>query len=283
MAIPGSVNPRKPMYVIERSTGWGGLRLGDLWRQRELLFTFTKRNVLVRYKQTGLGVAWAILQPFFLMVVFTLFFKRLGNVSSNGIPYPIFSYSGLLPWTFFATCLTASATSLVANQNLIRKIYFPRLIIPISTVLTALVDFAVASSLLFAMMIYYGVYPDPLRLLALPALVLLAVATALGVGLWLSALNVTYRDVQYVVPFLAQAWLFLTPAVYVSTTFSQPWATVLGLNPMQGVVAGFRWALLDSGEPPGPMIIVSACVAVAVLVTGLFFFRRLERSFADVV
>jgi lipopolysaccharide transport system permease protein len=271
------------MHVISRSTGWGGLELGDLWRQRELLFTFTKRNILVRYKQTGLGIGWAILQPFFLMVVFTLFFKRLGNVSSNGIPYPIFSYAGLLPWTFFATCLTQSATSLVANQNLIRKIYFPRLIIPISTVLTALVDFAVASTLLFGMMVYYGVYPDPVRLLALPALLLLAIATALGVGLWLSALNVAYRDVQYVTPFLAQAWLFLTPAVYVSTTFSEPWATVLGLNPMQGVVAGFRWALLDAGQPPGPMLAVSACVAVAVLVSGTFFFRRLERSFADVV
>jgi homopolymeric O-antigen transport system permease protein len=275
--------PRQPLYVIERSTGFGGLGLGELWRQRELLFTFTKRNVLVRYKQTALGIGWAILQPLFLMVVFTLFFQKLGSASSGGIPYPIFSYAGLLPWTFFATSLTQSALSLVANQNLLRKIYFPRLILPLSTVLTALVDFAVASSVLFVMMVAYGVYPEPVRLLALPGLIVLALATALGVGLWLSALNVAYRDVQYVVPFLAQAWLFATPAVYVSTTFSEPWASLLGLNPMQGVVSGFRWALLDEGSAPGPVLAVSACVTAVLLASGVVVFRRLERTFADIV
>jgi lipopolysaccharide transport system permease protein len=217
------------------------------------------------------------------MVVFTLFFQKLGSASSGGIPYPIFSYAGLLPWTFFATSLTQSALSLVANQDLLRKIYFPRLIIPLSTVVTALVDFAVASSVLLVMMVAYGVYPEPVRLLALPGLVLLALATALGVGLWLSSLNVAYRDVQYVVPFLAQAWLFATPAVYVSTTFSEPWASLLGLNPMQGVVSGFRWALLDSGSPPGPVLAVSACVTAVLLASGVVVFRRLERSFADVI
>jgi lipopolysaccharide transport system permease protein len=176
-----------------------------------------------------------------------------------------------------------SSLSLVANSNLLRKIYFPRLIIPISTILTALVDFFVASSVLVLMMIYYGVYPDPVRLLALPALLALAVATALGVGLWLSSINVIYRDVQYVVPFLSQVWLFATPAVYVGTTFKEPWGTLLGLNPMQGVVAGFRWALLGTGAAPGPMIALSALVAIVLLVTGTYFFRRLERTFADVV
>jgi lipopolysaccharide transport system permease protein len=273
---------RAPL-IIRPSSGWRGLALGELWRQRELLFVFAWRNILVRYKQTAFGVAWAILQPFFLMVVFTLFFNRLGNASSNGIPYPIFSYAGLLPWTFFSTSVTQSALSLVSNQNLLRKIYFPRLIIPISTVLTSLVDFAVASTLLGGMMVYYGVYPEPLRLLALPFLLLLAVATALGVGLWLSSLNVLYRDIQYVVPFMVQAWLFATPAVYVGKTFDEPWGTLLGLNPMQGVVSGFRWALLSSGSPPGPTLAVSAAVTVVILVGGTFFFRRLERTFADVV
>jgi lipopolysaccharide transport system permease protein len=273
---------RAPL-IIRPSSGWKGLALGELWQQRELLLVFAWRNILVRYKQTAFGIAWAILQPFFLMIVFTLFFNRLGNASSNGIPYPIFSYAGLLPWTFFSTSVTQSSLSLVSNSNLLRKIYFPRLIIPISTVLTSLVDFAVASSLLAGLMLYYGVYPEPLRLLALPALLLLAVATALGVGLWLSSLNVLYRDVQYVVPFLVQAWLFATPAVYVSKTFDEPWGTLLGLNPMQGVVSGFRWALLSSGSPPGPTLAVSAAVALVVLVGGTFFFRRLERTFADAV
>jgi len=273
---------RAPL-IIRPSSGWRGLALGELWRQRELLFVFAWRNILVRYKQTAFGIAWAILQPFFLMIVFTLFFNRLGNAQSNGIPYPIFSYAGLLPWTFFSTSVTQSSLSLVSNSNLLRKIYFPRLIIPISTVVTSLVDFAVASTLLAGMMIYYGVYPVPLRLLALPALLLLAIATALGVGLWLSSLNVLYRDVQYVVPFLVQAWLFATPAVYVGKTFNEPWGTLLGLNPMQGVVEGFRWALLSSGSPPGPTLAVSAAVALMVLVGGTFFFRRLERTFADSV
>jgi lipopolysaccharide transport system permease protein len=270
-----------PVQVIRPTSGWRGLQLGELWNYRELLLVFTWRNVLVRYKQTVLGIGWAVLQPFFLMVVFTVFFQRLGHASSNGIPYPIFSYAGLLPWTFFASSVTQSALSLVGNQNLLRKIYFPRLIIPISTILTGLVDLLVASTLLAGLMIYYGIYPN-WRVVALPALVLLAVTTALGLGLWLSALNVVYRDVQYVVPFMVQIWLFSTPAVYVGSTFHEPWGTLLGLNPMQGVVAGFRWALI-SGQSPGPMIGVSVGVAVALLVSGVVYFRRLEKSFADVV
>ena len=270
-----------PVQVIRPTSGWGGLQLGELWSHRELLLVFTWRNVLVRYKQTVLGIAWAVLQPFFLMVVFTIFFQRLGHASSSGIPYPIFSYSGLLPWTFFATSLTQSANSLVGNQNLLRKIYFPRLIIPLATVLTSLIDLLVASTLLGGMMIYYGIYPG-WRVVMLPALVLLAFTTALGLGLWLSALNVKYRDVQYVVPFLVQIWLFSTPAVYVGSTFHEPWGTLLGLNPMQGVVSGFRWALI-SGQSPGPMIGVSIGVAVLLLVSGVVYFRRLEKTFADIV
>ncbi len=285
MASDEALTARAPVYVVQRTSGWGGLGrdLRELWQQRELLLTFTKRTVVVRYKQTVLGIGWAILQPFFLMVVFALFFNRLGHASSAGIPYPIFAYAGLLPWTFFATSMTQAAQSLVNNQHMLRKIYFPRLIFPISTILTALVDLAVASSLLFGMMTYYGVYPEAIRLVALPAIVLLAVVTALGIGLWLSALNVAYRDVQYVVPFLAQAWLFATPAVYVGTTFSKPWSTVLGLNPMQGVVASFRWSLLGSARPPGLMLAVSAAVGAVLLTSGIVFFRRLERSFADIV
>jgi lipopolysaccharide transport system permease protein len=283
MAAVTTPESRQPLHVIERSTGFRSLGLAELWSRRELLLTFTKRNVLVRYKQTALGIGWAILQPLFLMVVFTLFFNRLGKVSSNGVPYPIFSYAGLLPWTFFSTSLIQSALSLVANQNLLRKIYFPRLIIPLSTVLTALVDLAVASVVLFGMMVYYGVYPEPVRLLALPAFVALALATALGVGLWLSSLNVLFRDVQYVVPFLAQAWLFATPAVYTGNTFQEPWKTLIGLNPMQSAVAGFRWALLGSASPPGPALGLSVAVALVVLATGTLFFRRFERGFADAV
>jgi lipopolysaccharide transport system permease protein len=269
------------VQVIRPTSGWRGVHLRELWAYRELLLVFTWRNVLVRYKQTVLGIGWAVLQPFFLMVVFTVFFQRLGHASSSGIPYPIFSYAGLLPWTFFATSVTQSALSLVGNQNLLRKIYFPRLIVPISTVLTGLVDLLVASTLLGGLMIYYGIYPG-WHAVVLPPLVLLALTTALGLGLWLSALNVVYRDVQYVVPFLMQIWLFATPAVYVGRTFREPWGTILGLNPMQGVVSGFRWALIG-GPSPGGMLGVSVAVAVALLVTGVLYFRRLERSFADVV
>jgi lipopolysaccharide transport system permease protein len=279
-----ATQPGVPVHVLRPSSGWAHLELGELWRYRELLLVFTWRNILVRYKQTLLGILWAILQPFFLMVVFTIFLNRLAGVEApGGLSYPVFVYAGLLPWTLFSNSLTQSSVSLVSNSNLLRKIYFPRLIIPISVVLTALVDFLVASSLLFVLMVVYGDYPEPWRLLALPGLVLLALATALGVGLWLSALNVEYRDIQFVVPFLSQVWLFLTPAVYATATFSEPWNTLLGLNPMQGVVAGFRWCLLGAGDGPGWMLAVSAAVTCVVLVTGAFYFRRLERSFADVV
>lgn len=284
--MPTLTTPRahdQPIQVIRPSRGWSGLDLRELWRFRELLLVFTWRNVLVRYKQTLIGVGWAVLQPVFLMIIFTFFFHRLGRQTSGTLPYPIFTYSALLPWLFFANSVTQSSLSLVSSQNLLRKVYFPRLLIPVSTVLTALVDFAVASVVLAGMMVWYGLYPDPVRLLLLPPLVALAFATALGVGLWLSALNVTFRDVQYISPFLTQAWLFVTPAIYAAASFSEPWQTLLGLNPMQGVVSGFRWALLDEGVVNGPTVLVSAAVTLIVLAGGVAYFRRTERTFADVV
>lgn len=282
--IPAPAARDRTVQVIRPTSGWAGLGLGELWRYRELLWVFTWRNVLVRYKQTLLGVLWAVLQPVFLMVVFTIFFNKLAGIQSpEGIEYPIFVFAGALPWTLFQSSLTQSSLSLVANSNLLRKIYFPRLVIPISVVLTALVDFLVASSVLVVLMLVYGTYPEPLRLLALPALLVLALATALGIGLWLSALNVTYRDIQYVVPFLSQLWLFVTPAVYARNIETEPWATLVGINPMQGVTSGFRWALLGRAESPGWTLAVSIGVAVCALVTGALYFRRMERSFADVV
>jgi lipopolysaccharide transport system permease protein len=273
-----------PVQVIRRSRGWTGLGLAELWRYRELLLVFTWRNVLVRYKQTAIGIGWAVLQPLFLMVVFTIFFGRLAGLDERtGVPYAIFAYGGLLPWLFFANSVTQSSLSLVGHAGLLRKIYFPRLVLPISSVLTALVDFVVASGVLVVLMVYYDVYPEPARLAVLPALIVLALVTSLGVGLWLSAVNVRFRDVQYAVPFLMQAWLFLTPVVYPSHIAGEPWETVLGLNPMAGVVEGFRWALLGDVGPPRGMVALSAAVAVVLLAGGAVFFKRTERSFADVV
>ncbi|MBI4492701.1 MAG: ABC transporter permease [Chloroflexi bacterium] len=276
-------NPQSaiPTLVIQPSRGWVALRLGELWEYRELLYFLTWRDVKVRYKQTALGAAWAIIQPVMTMVVFSLFFGRLAKVPSDGLPYPIFSYTALLPWGFFAAALGQSSNSLVGSANLIKKVYFPRLVIPISSTLSGVFDFAIAFVVLLGMMVYYGIQPTPAVAL-LPAFLLLSLVTALGVGLWLSALNVEYRDVRYTVPFLTQFWLFATPVAYPSSLLSEPWRTLYGLNPMVGVVEGFRWALLGSA-PPGPMIAVSALVSVVLLVSGAFYFRRMERTFADVV
>jgi lipopolysaccharide transport system permease protein len=276
---------RRVPQIIEPPARWPGFGLSELWRYRELLLALTWRNVLVRYKQTYLGVAWAIVQPVFFMVVFTLFFGRLAGLQSKtrNIPYPIFTYAALLPWMLFANSLSQSASSLVGNSNLLRKIYFPRLALPLSTVLTALVDFCLAFVVLIGLMVYYGVYPHPVRLLVLPLLLLLALLTSLGVGVWLSALNVQYRDVQFVIPFLVQLWLFATPVVYPASLVHGPWHTIFGLNPMAGVVAGFRWALIDAAPAPGGMLAVSAAVAFLICASGLLVFNRLERSFADVV
>ena len=270
-----------PRIVIRPSRGWVSLNLRELWEYRELFYFLVWRDVKVRYKQTALGAAWAIIQPFMTMVVFSLFFGRLAKMPSDGIPYPIFSYTALLPWNYFAQSLSRSANSLVGSANLIRKVYFPRLVVPLSSVLSGLIDFAIAFVVLIGMMLYYGIQPTAATLL-LPLFLLLAMVTALGVGLWLSALNVQYRDVRYVVPFLTQFWLFATPVVYPSSLLPEPWRALYGLNPMVGVVEGFRWALLGA-NPPGSMMAVSVLVSLFLLISGAFYFRRMEKTFADVV
>ena len=281
-AGPAGVVEKPPAIVIKPTRGWVSLRLRDLSEYRELLYFLVWRDVKVRYKQTVLGAAWAVLQPFLTMVVFSIFFGRLAKVPSDGIPYPIFAYTALLPWQLFAHALGESGNSLVANQQLITKVYFPRLVIPISAVLAGLVDFAVAFIVLLAMMVYYGIVPT-LAVLTLPLFILLAVATALAVGLWLSALNVQYRDVRYTIPFLIQFWLFATPIAYSSSLVPEWIRPLYGLNPMAGVVEGFRWALLGKAEGPGPLVIVSALTVIVLLAAGLVYFRCMEKTFADVV
>ena len=270
---------------IRPSRGWRALDLRELWRYRELLYFLVWRDVKVRYKQTVLGASWAIIQPFFTMVVFSLFFGRLAGVPSDGVPYPIFSYAALVPWTFFATGLTHSANSVVGSQQLLTKVYFPRLAIPLATVLAGMVDFALAFAVLLGMMLYYGILPTA-NVVWLVPLVVLSLITALGVGLWFAALNVLYRDVRYVVPFLVQVWLFATPVAYGASLLDNldvHWRVLYSLNPMVGVVEGFRWALLGTDTAPGPMVLVSSLAAVLILVGGAFYFRRMERIFADVV
>ena len=267
---------------IQPTRGWVALRLGEVVAYRELLFFLVWRDLKVRYRQTVLGVAWAVLQPLLTMLVFTLFFGRLARVPSDGVAYSLFAYTALVPWTFFATGLAMASNSLVASANLITKVYFPRLTIPLATVLASLVDFALAFPLLFGLMWHHGIAPTA-NVVWLPAFIALAFATALGVGLWLSALNVEFRDVRHVVPFLTQLWMFATPIAYPSSLLPERWRTVYALNPMVGVVEGFRWALLGTDTRPGPMIAVSALAALALLVGGAFFFRRMERTFADVV
>ncbi|MGH2538037.1 MAG: ABC transporter permease [Candidatus Promineifilaceae bacterium] len=266
---------------IRPSRSWRSLRLGALWRNRELLYFLVWRDLKVRYKQTLLGASWAILQPLATMVVFTIFFGRLAKVPSENLPYALFAYSALVPWTFFANGLTQASNSVVTNAAMIRKIYFPRLTLPIAAVLAGLVDFALAFGLLIGMMFFYRITPTA-NILWLPLFLLLALLTALGASLWLAALNVQFRDVRYVVPFLVQFWLFASPVAYSSTLLSEPWRTIYGVNPMAGVVDGFRWALLGTDTSPAPMIFVSSAVAVLLFVGGLFYFQRMERSFADI-
>jgi lipopolysaccharide transport system permease protein len=277
----GTLPEASDVFVIRPSRGWVRLHLRDLWAYRELLYFFIWRDVKVRYKQTALGAGWAILQPFLLMVVFSVFFGRLLNVQSAGVPYPVFAYTALVPWTMFANAVAQSGGSLVANQQLLTKIYFPRLLIPISATLGNVVDFVFAFVVLIGLMLYYGIAPGAAILLT-PLLVLLAIVTALGVGLWLSALNVKYRDIRYVVPFLVQLWLFATPVAYSSSIVPATWKPLYDLNPMVGVVEGFRWALLGTGNLD-PMFGISAIAAVLLLLSGLVYFRRTERTFADVV
>ena len=267
---------------IEPSRGWVSLQLKELWAYRELLYFLIWRDVKVRYKQTALGVGWAVIQPVTTMIVFSVFFGRLGKIPSDGIPYPIFAYAALVPWTFFAQGMGQASNSLVGSANLIKKVYFPRLSVPIASVTSGIIDFAIAFVVLLGMMLYYGILPT-LNVIWLPCLLVLTVVTSLGVSLWLSALNVQFRDVRHVLPFLIQLWFFATPVAYPSSLLSEPWRTLYSLNPMVGVVEGFRWALLGTETAPGPMLIVSSLTALALLVGGAFYFRRLEKTFADVI
>ena len=269
-------------FRIDPPSAWPAIGMRELWEYRELLYFLTWRDIKVRYKQTALGAIWAVIQPLFMMVVFSLFFGKLAGVSSDGVPYPVFTFCALLPWQLFAHSLTQASHSLVGSQNLITKVYFPRLVVPISAVLGGLVDFAIALVLLFAMLFFYGVVPG-WQIVALPAIVLLAVLTALAVGLWLSALNVQYRDVRYTINFLVQFWLFATPVAYSSSIVPEKWRALYALNPMVGVVDGFRWALLGKPESPGMPLLVSVIVVSLLLAGGLYYFRRLEQQFADIV
>jgi lipopolysaccharide transport system permease protein len=279
----GEVEPvQTAIRVIEPTRGWVNLKLDELWAYRELLYFLAWREVKVRYKQTGLGVAWAVLQPLLGMLVFTIFFGRLAKVPSDGIPYPLFSYSALLAWQLFAYSITESSNSVVGNERLITKVYFPRLLIPMSSILPGLVDFGVAFVLVIGMMAYYGVHPG-WEIVTLPLFIIVELGTALGVGLWLSALNVQYRDVRYLIPFVVQFWMFASPVVYSSTLVPVRWRPLYGLNPMAGVVEGFRWALLGKQPAPGAMFAVSLLVVTVLLVSGLYYYRRMEKNFADVV
>lgn len=271
-----------PVTLIRPVSGWVSLNLRDLWQYGELLYFLVWRDVKVRYKQTVVGAAWAVLQPLLAMVVFSIFFGGLAKMPSDGVPYPIFAFAALLPWQFFSNALAQSSNSLVANQQLVKKVYFPRLVIPVSAALAGLVDFGIAFIILLGMMLCYGITPS-WAILALPGLLLLTVATALAVGLWLSALNVRYRDVRVTVPFLIQLWLFATPVVYPSSMIPEPWRIVYALNPMVGVVEGFRWALLGTPGATALPMAVSIVTVVALLIGGLIYFRRMEQTFADVV
>ncbi len=278
LAVPADSTPK---LRIQPSSGWVSLKLREIYEHRELLFFFTWRDIKVRYKQTALGAAWAIIQPVFTMLVFSLFFGKLGKMPSDGVPYPIFTFAALVPWMFFAHGLTHASNSLVESANLIRKVYFPRLAIPISSIMAGVVDFCLAFAVLLVMMAGYRVVPTA-NIVWLPLFLLLAVTTSLGVGLWISALNVQFRDFRYIVPFLNQFWMFATPVAYSSNLLSEPWKTVYGLNPMAGVVTGFRWALLGT-QPPGPILYASAVASLVILISGAFYFRRMEKTFADVV
>jgi lipopolysaccharide transport system permease protein len=269
-------------FIISPADRWSAIGLKELWEYRELLYFLTWRDIKVRYKQTALGAAWAVIQPVFMMMVFSLFFGRLAKVPSDGIPYPIFTFCALLPWQLFAHALTESSNSLVANERLITKVYFPRLVVPISAVLGGLVDFGIAFIILLGLMFYYGITPT-WAVVTLPGFLLLAIMTALGVGLWLSALNVQYRDVRYTINFMIQFWLFATPVAYSSSIVPERWRALYGLNPMVGVVEGFRWALLGKQEPSRAMLAASVLVVVFLIAGGLYYFRRMEQQFADVV
>ena len=272
-----------PITHIQPTHGWSGLNLGELWRYRELVYFLIWRDLKVRYKQTLLGASWAILKPFLSMVIFSLVFGQLAGLPTDEAPAPLFYYAGLLPWVFFQDGINKASASLVAGRNLITKIYFPRLAMPLSSVVAGLVDFGLAFLVLIGMLVFYQ-FPPTTAFWTLPLFLLLALVTSLGTSLWLAALNVAYRDIGYVTPFLVQAWLYASPVVYSATMITDKTLQVLyGLNPMAGVVQGFRWAIIGTGQPDPQSLLVSVIVALLLLISGIFYFRRMERTFADVV
>lgn len=277
----GGIFSHEHITVIEPQKSWRTLDLKELWAYRELLYVLAQRDIKVRYKQTVLGVAWALIQPLATMLLFTMVFGRLARIPSDGLPYPVFVYAALLPWTFFANAISTTSNSLVGQQHLISKVYFPRLIIPLSSIGTGLIDFAVSSVILLILMVYYGVGWS-FNLLAVPLLVLAVIFIALGVGTLLSALTVTYRDFRYVVPFMVQFWMFATPVVYPASLFPEQWRWALYLNPMAGLIEGFRSAFL--ARPfDWTGIGISMTVAAGILLLGLFYFEKMERRFADII
>lgn len=283
MAHPAiSSKDKEEVIILKPTRGWAALNLGELWLYRELIYFMTWRDLKVRYKQTVLGAAWAILQPFLSMVVFSVFFGRWLGVPSGDVPYPVFSYTALLPWGLFSKAIADAGRSLVTNRAMITKVYFPRLTIPLASVLAGIVDFLIAFVVLLGMMWYYDIEITS-KVFTLPFFLLLALIASLGVGLWLSAMNVFYRDIGYIIPFLTQIWFYLSPIVYATSTVPEKLQPIYALNPMVGVIDGFRWALLGQEPAPGPLLIISSAVAVILLVSGVIYFRRVERTFADIV
>src|SRR5215470_8331098 len=279
-AIPAQASPRER---ITPPTGWLDIDLREVWSYRELLYFFVWRDVKVRYKQTAIGALWAILQPFLTMLVFSLFFGRLAHIPSNGLPHPVFYYSALLAWIYFAGALQNATNTMVENQRVITKVYFPRLLLPLGAVTSGLVDFVFGFVVFLGMLVYYRIAPGP-ALLLMPVFLLLAVLTALGAGLWLSALNAIYRDVRYVVPFLIQFWMLASPVAYPSSLIPERWRWLYGLNPMTGVVEGFRWSLTGHGQPPSSLLLAASTIMVVALVMGgLFYFQKVQGTIADII
>ena len=271
-----------PVVRITARRGWMALDVAEFWAYRELLYFFIWRDIKVRYKQTVIGAAWAVLQPVLTMIVFSLFFGKLAKIPSGGLPYPIFYYSALLPWMYFSTAMQGATSIVVDNQRVITKIYFPRVVLPIASVLSGLLDFAISFGVFLIMMFYYHIVPTA-SAVWMPAFLLLAVLTALGVGLWLSALNALYRDVRYVVPFLVQFWMFASPVAYPSSLVPAKWRWLYGLNPMAGVIEGFRWSLTGHGQPPGILLAASSAAVVLLVLSGLVYYHAVEGTMADVV
>jgi lipopolysaccharide transport system permease protein len=282
VAVHDAATDTTPLLVIEPIKGLVSLRLSELWKHREVLYLLVWRDIKVRYKQTALGATWAIIQPLLTMMTFSIFFGRLAKVPSDGLPYTLFSYSALVPWIFFATGLSQASNSLVSSANLITKVYFPRLLVPMAAVLAGLLDLTISGATLLLMMAYYH-HGSTIHVVWIPALLVLALTTSLGVSFWFSALNVKYRDIRHVLPFIVQLWMFATPIAYPSSLVPAKFRAIYALNPMAGVIEGIRWALLGVNTAPGLMLVVSSVIAVLVLVSGAYFFRRMETTFADVV